>query len=121
MRQMTARVANGMEMAALGERIRLERLRRKLSLEGLAASARVSRSMLSDVGRGAKVPSVLVLDRLATGLGTSIARLLGEEGASAATVNSGAIDQSSSPSPWPTAWPWTPTSGSMSQSRPGWC
>lgn len=38
------------------------------------------------------VPSVLVLDRIATGLGASIAQLLGEERASAATVNSGAID-----------------------------
>jgi quercetin dioxygenase-like cupin family protein len=35
--------------------------------------------MLSDVERGYKVPSVLVLDRIATGLGTSIARLVGEE------------------------------------------
>jgi transcriptional regulator with XRE-family HTH domain len=81
-----ARFANGMDMAALGERIRLERLRRKLSLEVLAAQAGVSRSMLSDVERGEKVPSVLVLDRIATGLGTSIARLLGEERASAVIV-----------------------------------
>ena len=35
--------------------------------------------MLSAVERGAKAPTVLVLDRIATGLGTSIARLLGEE------------------------------------------
>jgi transcriptional regulator with XRE-family HTH domain len=81
-----ARFANGMDMAALGERIRLERLRRKLSLEVLAAQAGVSRSMLSDVERGEKVPSVLVLDRIATGLGTSIARLLGEERANAVIV-----------------------------------
>jgi len=81
-----ARFANGMDMAALGERIRLERLRRKLSLEMLAAKAGVSRSMLSDVERGEKVPSVLVLDRIATGLGTSIARLLGEERSSSVIV-----------------------------------
>jgi transcriptional regulator with XRE-family HTH domain len=83
---MAARFANGMDMAALGERIRLERQRRKLSLEVLAAQAGVSRSMLSDVERGEKVPSVLVLDRIATGLGTSIARLLGEERSSAVIV-----------------------------------
>jgi quercetin dioxygenase-like cupin family protein len=35
--------------------------------------------MLSAVERGAKVPTVLVLDRIATALGTSIARLLGDE------------------------------------------
>jgi transcriptional regulator with XRE-family HTH domain len=83
---MAARFANGMDMAALGERIRLERQRRKLSLEVLAAQAGVSHSMLSDVERGEKVPSVLVLDRIATGLGTSIARLLGEERSSAVIV-----------------------------------
>ena len=73
------RFSNGMELADLGERIRLERRRRRLSLEALAAQTGVSRSMLSDVERGAKVPTVLVLDRIATGLGASIARLLGEE------------------------------------------
>ena len=35
--------------------------------------------MLSAVERGRKVPTVLVLDRIATALDTSIARLLGEE------------------------------------------
>lgn len=86
MSETTARFSNGMDMAALGERIRLERLRRKLSLELLAANAGVSRSMLSDVERGEKVPSVLVLDRIATGLGTSLARLLGEERSSSVIV-----------------------------------
>jgi transcriptional regulator with XRE-family HTH domain len=81
-----ARFSNGMDMVALGERIRLERLRRKFSLDMLAARAGVSRSMLSDVERGEKVPSVLVLDRIATGLGTSMARLLGEERSSAVIV-----------------------------------
>jgi len=37
--------------------------------------------MLSAVERGGKAPTVLVLDRIATGLDTSIARLLGEEAA----------------------------------------
>jgi transcriptional regulator with XRE-family HTH domain len=83
---MAARFANGMDIAALGERIRLERQRRQLSLEVLAAQAGVSRSMLSHIERGEKVPSVLVLDRIATGLGTSIARLLGEERSRAVTV-----------------------------------
>lgn len=35
--------------------------------------------MLSEVERGSRVPTVLVLDRIATGLGTSIARLLRTE------------------------------------------
>src|SRR5256712_4969128 len=68
-----------LKITELGRRVRDERQRRGLSLEELAARAEVSRSMLSDIERGAKVPTVLVLDRIATGLDTSIARLLGEE------------------------------------------
>src|SRR5262249_15403077 len=82
----TPRFSNGMDIAGLGERIRLERQQRRLSLEALAAQSGVSRSMLSDIERGAKVPTVLVLDRIATGLGASIARLLGEERTSAVIV-----------------------------------
>jgi transcriptional regulator with XRE-family HTH domain len=72
-------LSNGLELTALGERIRRERLQRRLSLEQVAARAGVSRSMLSAVERGTKVPTLLVFDRIATALDTSIARLLGEE------------------------------------------
>jgi transcriptional regulator with XRE-family HTH domain len=71
--------SRGVDLARLGERVRRERGRRRLSLSDLAARAGVSRSMLSAVERGNKAPTVLVLDRIATGLDTSIARLLGEE------------------------------------------
>src|SRR5580692_6179575 len=69
----------GLQLAELGKHIRGERTRRGLSLEELAAKARVSRSMLSAVERGEKAPSVLILDQIATGLGASIARLLASE------------------------------------------
>jgi len=72
-------MVDSLDLAALGARIRQERARRRLSLNDLAAKAGVSRSMLSAVERGGKAPTVLVLDRIATGLDTSIARLLGEE------------------------------------------
>jgi transcriptional regulator with XRE-family HTH domain len=65
-------------MADVGLRIRARRHAQGLALEQLAQLSAVSRSMLSDVERGAKTPTVLVLDRLATALGTSIARLLDE-------------------------------------------
>ncbi len=80
--------ARGTELsvAELGRRVRDERRRRGLSLEALAGRAHVSRSMLSEVERGSKVPTVLVLDRIATGLDTSIARLLGEERAARVVV-----------------------------------
>jgi transcriptional regulator with XRE-family HTH domain len=68
-----------LQLADLGGRIREERKRRSLSLGELAKRARVSRSMLSAVERGEKAPSVLILDQIATGLGTSIARLLASE------------------------------------------
>ena len=68
-----------LDLRALGERIKRERAQRGFSLERLAARTGVSRSMLSAVERGGKAPTVLVLDRIATGLDTSIARLLGEE------------------------------------------
>ncbi len=72
-------LSSGLRLGTLGDRIRQERQKRGLSLKELSEQAEVSRSMLSAVERGEKVPSVLVLDQIATGLGTSIARLLREE------------------------------------------
>src|SRR5215469_2558593 len=76
---MSAKLSTGLHLDALGERIRQERKRRSFSLEQLSRAARVSTSMLSAVERGEKIPSVLVLDQIATGLKTSIARLLADE------------------------------------------
>ncbi|MEU9289759.1 XRE family transcriptional regulator [Streptomyces sp. NPDC048275] len=71
-------LSSGLSMAELGARIRAERQARGMALERLGELSGVSRSMVSEVERGTKTPSVLVLDRLATALGTSIARLLDE-------------------------------------------
>ncbi|WP_181448708.1 helix-turn-helix domain-containing protein [Nonomuraea aridisoli] len=71
-------LSSGLSMAELGMRVRGERRARGLSIERLAALSGISRSMVSEVERGAKTPTVLVLDRLATALGTSISRLLDE-------------------------------------------
>jgi glutamate/tyrosine decarboxylase-like PLP-dependent enzyme/DNA-binding XRE family transcriptional regulator len=68
-----------MGIEELGRRVRQERLARGLTLEELAAASGVSRSMLSEVERDSRMPTVAVLDRIATGLGTSIARLLRDE------------------------------------------
>src|SRR5258705_12965137 len=95
------RLSSGLDMAGLGARLRLERLRRHLSLHALATRTGVSRSMLSEVERGSKVPTVLVLDRIATGLDTSIARLLGDERASRVVVlRRGEHDAAHDPSGW---------------------
>ncbi|MCC7103700.1 MAG: cupin domain-containing protein [Chloroflexi bacterium] len=74
-----ARSDDRLDLAGLGERIRLRRLQRRLSLDELALRSGVSRSMISSVERGKKVPTVVVLSRIATALDASIARLLGEE------------------------------------------
>jgi transcriptional regulator with XRE-family HTH domain len=71
-------LSSGLSMTELGRRIRARRRARGLALEQVAELSGVSRSMVSDVERGGKTPTVLVLDRLATALGTSIARLLDE-------------------------------------------
>jgi transcriptional regulator with XRE-family HTH domain len=99
---MTAgRFSTGLDMADLGARVRATRLGRSLSLAAAAARAGVSRSMLSAVERGAKVPTVLVLDRIATALDTTIARLLGEERAARVVVlRHAAQDVARDPSGW---------------------
>jgi transcriptional regulator with XRE-family HTH domain len=63
----------------LGTRLRSHRQARALSIEALAAASGVSGSMISDVERGAKIPTVLVMARLATALGVTVSRLLGED------------------------------------------
>lgn len=79
LKKIKATLSNGLRLSEIGERVRNERTRRSLSLEQLAENACVSRSMLSAVERGEKAPSVLILDQIATGLGTTIARLLARE------------------------------------------
>lgn len=63
----------------LGKRVRGLRTAKGLSLDALSARAQVSRSMLSAIERGVKAPTVLVIDRIATGLDTSLSRLLAPE------------------------------------------
>ena len=68
--------AERLSMVELGQRIRSERVSRGYSLDLLAERSGVSRSMLSAVERGAKAPTVLVLDRIAAGLDLSLERLV---------------------------------------------
>ncbi|KAA9161099.1 helix-turn-helix domain-containing protein [Amycolatopsis acidicola] len=65
-----------MDLGALGERIQAARGERGLTLQALAERSAVSVSMLSSVERGAKAPTVVVLDRIANGLGIPLAELL---------------------------------------------
>lgn len=63
----------------LGLRLRALRNAAGWSIEQLAAASGVSRSMVSEVERSNRVPTILTLDRLATALGTSVARVLAPE------------------------------------------
>jgi transcriptional regulator with XRE-family HTH domain len=65
--------------ARLAVRLRGLRAARGLTLEGLAERAGVSRSMISLVERGESSPTAAVLDRLAAGLGVTLASLFAEE------------------------------------------
>lgn len=65
-----------MDLALLGQSLQRLRAERGLTLQQLAELSAVSVSMLSAVERGDKAPTVVVLDRIAGGLGTTLSRLL---------------------------------------------
>lgn len=91
----------GLDLAQLGSRIRSLRGMHGLSLDEAAQRCGVSRSMLSAVERGEKIPSVLVVHRIAVGLGSNITRLLGEEQAAPVVVlRRAAQDVARDPSGW---------------------
>jgi transcriptional regulator with XRE-family HTH domain len=75
-----------LDLPRLGAHIRDLRIGLGLSLEEAAERCGVSRSMLSAVERGEKMPSVLVVHRIAVGLGSNITRLLGQEEATPVVV-----------------------------------
>ncbi|MCR6483720.1 XRE family transcriptional regulator [Amycolatopsis sp. OK19-0408] len=62
----------------LGRRLHDLRADRGLALTALAKEAGVSVSMLSAIERGEKTPTVVVLSRIADGLGLSLSRLLAD-------------------------------------------
>ena len=68
-----------MDLAELGQRIQRARRDRDLTLQALAGRAGVSVSMLSSVERGGKAPTILVLARIAGGLGVPLPALLAPE------------------------------------------
>jgi transcriptional regulator with XRE-family HTH domain len=81
--------------ARLAARVRGLRVARGLTLDGLAARAGVSRSMLSLVERGEASPTAAVLDRIAAGLGVTIASLFGDDARAGASPLSRRSEQES--------------------------
>lgn len=66
------------DLVALGLRVQELRRLRGLTLQQVATAADVSVSMLSSVERGRKAPTVVVLGRIADGLGVSLVELVAE-------------------------------------------
>ena len=71
-------VSGSFDLHALGERLRRERLARAQSLDDLAAKSGVSRSMISAIETGGKAPTIVVLHRIASGLGLRMTDLMDE-------------------------------------------
>jgi transcriptional regulator with XRE-family HTH domain len=79
--------------ARLAARLRGLRSERRLTLDALADRAGVSRSMISLIERGESSPTAAVLDRLAAGLGVTIASLFADEAGADASPMSRRRDQ----------------------------
>ncbi|SEO50973.1 Transcriptional regulator, contains XRE-family HTH domain [Rhodospirillales bacterium URHD0017] len=71
----------------IASRAREIRAERGLSLEALAESSGVSRSMISLIERGESSPTAVVLEKLATGLGVPLASLFDAPAAAAEPVS----------------------------------
>lgn len=70
----------------IASRISALRAERHLSLDGLAKKSDVSRSMISLIERGETSPTAVVLDRLAIGLGVTLASLFEDPQAQASPL-----------------------------------
>jgi transcriptional regulator with XRE-family HTH domain len=71
----------------IASRVKALRTDRGLTLDALAAKCQVSRSMLSLIERGESSPTAVVLEKIATGLGVSLATLFDDVQASANPVS----------------------------------
>lgn len=67
---------SAVDLGALGIRLRNERIGQNLTLEALATKTGVSRAMISAIETGGKVPTIVVLDRVARGLGLRLVDLI---------------------------------------------
>jgi len=84
--------------ARMAERVRELRAARGLSLDALADRSGVSRSMISLVERGESSPTAVVIEKLAAGLGVTMAAVF--EAPSAVAATSGPISRRSDQPLW---------------------
>ena len=63
------------ELINLGNRIRYLRKKRNMSIEDLALECEINRNYLGDLERGKRNPTLLVIHKIANGLGISLEEL----------------------------------------------
>ena len=88
------------DLTDLGARVQSLRHDRGLTLQELAGAAAVSASMLSSVERGRKAPTVVVLARIADGLGVPLGELIAPGGSRLIVRRAGAQDVIDEPGGW---------------------
>ncbi len=88
------------DLTELGARVQALRRERGLTLQELAGAAGVSASMLSSVERGRKAPTVVVLARIADGLGVPLAALIAPGGSRVIVRRAGEQDMIDEPGGW---------------------
>jgi transcriptional regulator with XRE-family HTH domain len=88
------------DLGELGARIQALRRNRGLTLQELAAAAAVSASMLSSVERGRKAPTIVVLARIADGLGVPLNELIAGGGSRVIVRRAGDQDVIDGPGGW---------------------
>jgi transcriptional regulator with XRE-family HTH domain len=90
-----------MDLVELGGRVQALRRERGLTLLDLAAAASVSVSMLSSVEHGQKAATIVVLDRIAQGLGVPLGELVAPPGENRVIVRRAAgQDRINEPGGW---------------------
>ena len=87
MRERTATAVTPDINARIASRVRALRTDLGLTLDALAATCEVSRSMLSLVERGESSPTAVVMEKIAWGLGVSLATLFDDASAPADPVS----------------------------------
>jgi transcriptional regulator with XRE-family HTH domain len=88
------------ELGELGARIQALRRDRGLTLQELAEAGAVSASMLSSVERGRKAPTIVVLARIADGLGVPLDGLIVGDGSRVIVRRAGQQDVIDEPAGW---------------------
>jgi transcriptional regulator with XRE-family HTH domain len=76
----------GVNFFDVGDRIRVLRTHQKRTLQEVADSCRLSKSMISKIENNRTVPSIATLVKIAQALGTNISNLLEQEGWAKAIV-----------------------------------